>query len=92
MEAVRKHAVVEQDGEVRIGGLPYKKGDYVEVTLLKEQPRAKRGMTAAELLASPLVGMWADRTDIRDSSEFAHELREKAQRRHSLGIRPDHTT
>lgn len=81
MDAVRKHAVVEHDGEVRIAGLPYKRGDRVEVTLLKEEQVAKGGMTGAELLASPLFGMWADRTDIRDSSEFARELREKAQRR-----------
>ncbi len=40
-------------------------------------------MTAADLLQSGLVGMWADRTDIGDSREFARRLREQAQaRRH----------
>jgi hypothetical protein len=41
----------------------------------------KRGMTARQLAASEIVGLWADRTDIGDSVEFARQLREKAQRR-----------
>ncbi len=36
---------------------------------------------AQELLESPLVGLWKDRDDIKDSVAFARELREKAQRR-----------
>lgn len=43
--------------------------------------RKKRGMTGAELAASDIVGLWADRTDIGDSVEFARQLREQAQRR-----------
>lgn len=40
-------------------------------------------MTADDVLQSGLVGMWADRTDIGDSREFARRLREQAQtRRH----------
>lgn len=82
MSAVRKHAVVEQDGELVIRDLPYKKGDRVEVIVLGEEQAAERkGMTAGEFLKSPLVGLWADRTDIGDSSEFARDLREKGQRR-----------
>jgi hypothetical protein len=41
----------------------------------------KRRMTGADLLNSDLVGLWADRTDIGDSREFARRLREKAQTR-----------
>ena len=41
----------------------------------------KRPLTAADLLASGLVGLWADRTDIGDSREFARRLREQAQMR-----------
>lgn len=81
MDAVRKHAVVEQDGEVRVGGLPYKKGDHVEVILLKERPPVKHGLTAGDLLCSPLAGMWADRMDIADSSQYARELRRQAETR-----------
>lgn len=47
-----------------------------------EQPtREKRPMTAADLLQSGLVGLWADRTDIGDSRAFARRLREQAQTR-----------
>ena len=35
-------------------------------------------MTVEELLKSGLVGIWKDRTDIKDNVEFARELREKA--------------
>jgi hypothetical protein len=41
----------------------------------------RRLLTGADLLTSGLVGMWADRTDIGDSRDFARQLREKAQRR-----------
>ena len=83
MEAVRRHAVVDKDGQVRIDGLPYKKGDKIEVILLKEKRggRPHGGMTARELVNSPLVGIWADREDITDSSEFARRLRERAEHR-----------
>jgi|GEM_PF-3555582 len=41
--------------------------------------------TGAELVIaiqkSGLVGMWADRDDIRDSREFAHRLRKQASKR-----------
>ncbi len=37
--------------------------------------------SAQALLESPLVGLWKDRDDIKDSAAFARELREKAQRR-----------
>lgn len=38
-------------------------------------------LTAADLLASGLVGLWSDRADIGDSREFARRLREQAQTR-----------
>jgi hypothetical protein len=38
-------------------------------------------LTASELLASGLVGLWSNRTDITDSREFARRLREQAQTR-----------
>ena len=82
MEAFRKSALVEEDGKVTISGLPYKKRDRVEVILLKSGRAGKRrGMTARELLDSGLVGIWADRDEISDSSEFARSLREKAETR-----------
>jgi hypothetical protein len=38
-------------------------------------------LTAADLLNSGLVGMWANRTDIGDSLAYARRLREEAQAR-----------
>lgn len=44
-------------------------------------PGEKRPLTGVDLLNSDLIGLWADRTDIGDSREFARRLREQAQRR-----------
>jgi hypothetical protein len=41
----------------------------------------QRPMTAKDLLNSGLIGMWKDRTDIKDSAEYARKLREEAQTR-----------
>jgi hypothetical protein len=54
----------------------------VDVILLRqEQADERHGMTARELAESGLVGIWADRDDITDSSEFARNLRERGQTR-----------
>jgi hypothetical protein len=44
------------------------------------QPSAGAELVA-ELKQSGLIGMWADRTDIGDSVDFARRLRERAQTR-----------
>lgn len=83
MEAIRIHKVVETDGEIVLTGLPLEKGQRVEMILLAEpleQP-ARPHLTAHELLQSELVGLWEDRDDIEDSSAYARQLRERAQRR-----------
>lgn len=46
----------------------------------EEHPRLKT-FTGKQLLESGIVGMWADRTDIGDSVEFARKLRREAERR-----------
>lgn len=51
-----------------------------EVQVIVE-PIRQRTMTAADLLESGLVGLWADRTDLGDSHDFARRLREEAQTR-----------
>ncbi len=83
MEAIRIHKVVETDGEIVLRGLPVEKGQRVEMILLtepSEQP-ARPHLTARKLLQSGLVGLWEDRDDIEDSSAYARQLRERAQRR-----------
>ncbi len=38
-------------------------------------------LTARDLAASELVGLWADRTDLPDSPEYARQLRRQAEHR-----------
>ncbi|MCL4505684.1 MAG: hypothetical protein M1140_06630 [Chloroflexi bacterium] len=83
LQAIRIHTTVESDGEIRLSGLPFKKGAEVELIVLNEQPGtpARAVLTADQLLHSGLVGLWEDRTDIPDSSAYARQLRELAQSR-----------
>lgn len=83
MEAIRLHKAVERDGEIVVTGLPFQKGQYVEMILVIDHPvlPKRRLLTASRLLHSGLVGLWKDRTDIEDSAAYARQLREEAQRR-----------
>ena len=81
MAAIHLKKSVEKDGELVLTDLPIRRGEEVEVTIETKPSGRRRQMTAADLLHSDIVGMWKDRKDIGDSSEFARQLREKAQRR-----------
>ena len=83
MDALRIHKVVERDGEVLVTGLPYKKGQHIELILLAEASTTpdSTNLTARQLLKSGLAGLWKNRKDIKDSSTYARQLREQAQRR-----------
>lgn len=84
---VRMRVVVKQDGEIHLSGLPYKKGEQIEMMVRPiaagREGKAKPPLTARQLLDSGLVGMWKDREDIDDNLAYARRLRERAQRRHS---------
>jgi len=74
-------AVVERDGEIRLHDLPFRKGEKVEMTVRPVKiGGAKKALTARQLLASGLVGMWKDRDDIGDSTAYARYLRQLAER------------
>ena len=93
MRAIRLHKIVEKDGEISLTGLPYKRGQCVEVIVSRVAEReefglpesavtsTKRYLTASQLLCSGLIGVWKDRKDIGDSADYARQLREQAQRR-----------
>ena len=83
MEAIRFHKIVEKDGEIVVKGLPFKKGQHVEMIVLSDSSGISQRppLTAKKLLNSELVGLWEDRTDIEDSAVYARQLREQAQRR-----------
>lgn len=78
MESIERHTTVTKDGEVVLTGLPFKKGETVDVTLSRAEPDSARAMTVGALLDSGLIGMWRDRADIEDSSAFSRRLRETA--------------
>ena len=83
MEIIRREEVIVKDGQIRLAGLPYKRGDRVEVIVLPREPQAgpHERLTAGQLRRSGLIGLWQDRTDIKDSSIYARRLREQAQQR-----------
>lgn len=82
MGTVHVNTIVEKDGEITMRGLPFKKGDRVEMILLPAgSPSEGRRLTARRLRRSGLIGLWKDRKDIGDSSTFARRLREQSQKR-----------
>jgi hypothetical protein len=85
MDAIRLCKVVEKDGEIRITGLPYKKGERVELIMRVSPVRSAEclPLTAKRLRHSGLIGLWEDRADLPDSATYARLLREQAQSRSS---------
>ena len=83
MEAVRVQQVVAKDGEVLVRGMPYKKGQVVEIIVLPQSMRTtpRSHLTVRQLRKSGVIGLWKDRYDIRDSAAYARRLREQAQKR-----------
>jgi hypothetical protein len=53
----------------------------LEIHISPEAPRVPGGSTLGELTASPLCGIWADRTDIEDNLVYARQLRTQAEQR-----------
>jgi len=84
MEAIRIHEIMAKDGEIAIRGLPYKKGQFVEIIVLPQvlgRNRNPPSLTVRRFRASGLIGMWKDREDIQDSSVYARQLRQETQTR-----------
>lgn len=49
--------------------------------LIERVRQVNKPMMGKDLLNSGVVGIWANRKDIKDSTEYARKLREKAQTR-----------
>ena len=83
MKTIHLQQTVKKDGEIHVNGLPFKKGERIELIVQSESSakKEKHYMTAKELLNSDLVGLWENRKDIKDSASFVRKLREQAQRR-----------
>jgi hypothetical protein len=88
MEAVQRQQVMTRDGEILITGLPYKRGQAVEVIIFRppETPLPRARLTVGQLRKSGLIGLWQDRDDIGDSSVYARQLREQAQERGDIRL------
>ena len=83
MEAVRVQQIVAKDGEVLVRGIPWKKGQTVEIIVLSQplKPEPPSRLTVRQFRQSGLIGLWKDREDIRDSATYARRLREQGQKR-----------
>ena len=82
MEVLRVEQVLGRDGELNVRGLPYKKGQRVEIIVLPQPiKRTRPRLTVGQFRQSGLIGVWKDRHDIQDSSAYARKLREQAQTR-----------
>jgi len=88
MEAVQVQQIMTKDGEILITGLPYKRGQAVEVIILAppEMPQPRVRLTVGRLRKSGLIGLWQDRDDVGDSSAYARQLREQAQERGDIRL------
>jgi len=83
MEAIRCEEVIIKDGQIHLTGLPYRRGDRVEIIVLPRagMTRTQLRLTVRQVRQSGLIGLWKDRSDIEDSSTYARRLREQAQQR-----------
>jgi hypothetical protein len=84
--AFRYKVTVGPDGRIEIDAPELKPGAKAEMIVLVETRKLKQAghrqvITAADLLASGLVGLWSGRKEIGDSLEFAQQLRHAAEHR-----------
>lgn len=88
MEAIQVQQVMVRDGEILITGLPYKRGQAVEVIVFlpPATPKPRARLTVGRLRRSGLIGLWQDRDDISDSSVYARHQREQAQTREDVHL------
>lgn len=74
---------VDAKRSITVEDLPFQEGDTVEVFVVRRHSSESEKLgTAAHLRSSPIAGLWADRSDLPNSRDFARSLREQAQHRH----------
>lgn len=79
--AFRQKVTIKRGGVINLRSQSLKEGEIAEVIVLVESVEKTTRKTAADLLASDLTGIWADREDLGDSLEFARSLRRQAEQR-----------
>ena len=81
VRTISLHTDIPNNRELRItlpADVPTGPADVVVVVSAQEMRRKK---TFGDFLDSEFFGMWKDRTDIKDSSSFARQLRDEAWKR-----------
>lgn len=78
MQLIHLQQVIEKDGEVVLKDLPFVKGQSVEITV-QPQTEKRETLTVGKFRESGLIGMWKDRDDIKDSSEYSRKLRSEME-------------
>ena len=78
MEAVQFKQILDKDGEVVLTGLPFVKGQAVEITV-QPQSEKRETLTVGKFLESGIIGMWEYRDDIGDSTEYSRKLRREME-------------
>ncbi|WP_032914618.1 hypothetical protein [Leptospira santarosai] len=75
-------AIIKRDGELHLTGLPFKKGESVEI-LMESSHRSltEPRMTVKKLRESGMIGLWKNRSDITDSVVYSRELRTTSEAR-----------
>ena len=82
MKAVMYKVVIPADRQLHIAVPEDIPPGPAEIALIiAPETSIERGMTAGDLLRSPLCGIWKDRSDIGDSVEYARSLRATAEQR-----------
>ncbi|GAB4401741.1 MAG: hypothetical protein OHK0052_25150 [Anaerolineales bacterium] len=84
LTAIKQQVTVRPDGGIDLHLPLLKPGETANLIVLVERitdKKQKTSCTAADLLASGVVGLWANRQDIADSAAFARKLRESAENR-----------
>jgi hypothetical protein len=80
MQAIRLQQTIEKDSEIHLSDLPVFQGQEVEViVLISPFFESKRTFTVRQLLDSGLIGVWENRTNIKDSLTYARQLRDQSQ-------------
>ena len=79
---LRQTVTVRRGGWISFRLRELKAGSTAEVVVRLDESTGSK-MTAADLIASGVVGLWKHRQDIGDSSNFAERLRQQAEHRNS---------
>jgi hypothetical protein len=81
VKTVNLNAEIPPNREIHITLPPDVPVGPAEIVLVVSSPTGACRSTFGDLADSEFFGMWADRADIRDSAEFARDLRADAWKR-----------